>query len=107
MKNPLKSIGRWFADMARVFVREWQIVIHDQGVMVFFVLLPLMYPIVYTLTRAVRRNRANWGVTLPQPRFLRYISMPQTSPRQKNLSRCATHSPYSIFRTTTARISAA
>lgn len=49
MKNPLKSIGRWFADMARVFVREWQIVIHDQGVMVFFVLLPLMYPIVYTL----------------------------------------------------------
>lgn len=35
--------------MARVFVREWRIVLHDPGVLIFFFMLPLMYPIIYTL----------------------------------------------------------
>lgn len=47
--NPLKAIGRWFADMALVFRHEWSIVLKDVGVLLFFVVLPLMYPIAYTL----------------------------------------------------------
>lgn len=45
----LKSIRNWLLWCGRVFAREWNIVLHDQGIIVFFVLLPLMYPIVYTL----------------------------------------------------------
>lgn len=35
--------------MAGAFAAEWNIVLHDVGVLVFFVLLPIAYPIVYTL----------------------------------------------------------
>lgn len=35
--------------MTAVFAREFRLVIHDQGVMIFFVLLPLFYPVAYTL----------------------------------------------------------
>lgn len=35
--------------MARVFRQEWNIMVHDVGLLVFFLLLPLGYPIVYTL----------------------------------------------------------
>lgn len=47
--NPFKSISRWFSSLALAFAREWQIVLHDQGVMIFFIVLPLIYPVVYTL----------------------------------------------------------
>lgn len=39
----------WFFAMARCFAREWRICLHDKGVLIFFVLLPLLYPIAYTL----------------------------------------------------------
>lgn len=45
----ISKTGRWLSDAGRVFAREWQLVLHDQGVMIFFILLPLMYPVVYTL----------------------------------------------------------
>ena len=35
--------------MAMAFANEWKIVLHDVGVLVFFILLPIAYPIVYTL----------------------------------------------------------
>lgn len=35
--------------MARVFANEWRMVLHDQGVLIFFALLPVLYPVVYTL----------------------------------------------------------
>lgn len=35
--------------MARVFGNEWGIIFSDLGVMIFFILLPLAYPVVYTL----------------------------------------------------------
>lgn len=47
--NILSKIGHWFSDAGRVFAREWQIILHDPGVLVFFLLLPFMYPVVYTL----------------------------------------------------------
>lgn len=47
--NPFKVIGRWFADMAAVFRREWSLTLKDLGVLLFFVALPLLYPITYTL----------------------------------------------------------
>lgn len=47
--NIFKAIGRWFSALTKVFAREWQLILHDQGVLTFFVVLPLMYPIVYTL----------------------------------------------------------
>ncbi len=47
--NPIKAIGKWLQDTARVMRREFKVMIHDQGLMLFFVALPLMYPVVYTL----------------------------------------------------------
>lgn len=43
------NIKKWVDGCARVFAREWSTVLHDQGVMIFFVFLPLVYPIAYTL----------------------------------------------------------
>ncbi|MCM1451431.1 MAG: ABC transporter permease [Clostridium sp.] len=39
----------FFLYIAKVFRREWQLMTHDMGLMIFFVMLPLAYPIVYTL----------------------------------------------------------
>ncbi|MDE6332789.1 MAG: ABC transporter permease [Muribaculaceae bacterium] len=47
--NPFKYIGRWFGKLGEVFAREFSIVTHDAGAMLFFIGLPLLYPIVYTL----------------------------------------------------------
>lgn len=38
-----------FLNMAKVFRREWSIMLHDPGLLIFFIGLPLLYPIVYTL----------------------------------------------------------
>lgn len=47
--NLFKIIGKWLVDTARVMRREFTVMIHDPGLMLFFVALPLMYPVVYTL----------------------------------------------------------
>lgn len=49
MMNPFRYIARWFGAMSRVFANEWTLITHDVGALIFFVGLPLMYPIVYTL----------------------------------------------------------
>lgn len=38
-----------FLSVARVFRQEWHLMTHDVGLLVFFIVLPLTYPIVYTL----------------------------------------------------------
>ncbi|MCD8388145.1 MAG: ABC transporter permease [Bacteroidales bacterium] len=40
---------KWFRNTARVFRQEWKVMLTDPGLILFFVALPLMYPIVYTL----------------------------------------------------------
>ena len=40
---------KWFKDLARVFKNEWMQMLHDTGLLIFFIALPLLYPIVYTL----------------------------------------------------------
>lgn len=47
--NIFSKISRWLGGMARVFANEFRIVFHDAGVLLFFVALPLLYPVVYTL----------------------------------------------------------
>ncbi|MBJ2183823.1 MAG: ABC transporter permease [Muribaculaceae bacterium] len=47
--NPFKSIANGFGDFCRAFRNEMGVITHDVGVMLFFVVLPLFYPIVYTL----------------------------------------------------------
>lgn len=42
-------LSDWFAGMARVFARQFRLIFKDEGVLIFFVVLPLMYPLVYTL----------------------------------------------------------
>ena len=49
MKNVRHNIVSWFKDMALVWRREFRLVTTDVGVMLFFIALPLVYPIVYTL----------------------------------------------------------
>lgn len=43
------SISSWFAGMARVFANQFRIIFKDGGVILFFVVLPLAYPVIYTL----------------------------------------------------------
>jgi ABC-2 type transport system permease protein len=47
--NIFKNIAQWFSGLATAFAHEWHAVFHDMGVLVFFIGLPLFYPIVYTL----------------------------------------------------------
>lgn len=49
MKNVWHNIVSWFKDLALVWRREFRLVTTDVGVMLFFIALPLVYPIVYTL----------------------------------------------------------
>lgn len=47
--NPFRYISRWFRGLADVFANELHTIFHDPGVILFFVVLPLAYPLVYTL----------------------------------------------------------
>lgn len=47
--NVLKKIGLWVTETGRVFANEFRLIFGDVGVMLFFVALPLFYPLVYTL----------------------------------------------------------
>ncbi len=49
MSNPLRHIASWLCQLSRVWADEMRNVFSDVGVMIFFFLLPLAYPIVYTL----------------------------------------------------------
>ena len=44
-----RKIYDWLVDAAKVFANEWRLILRDQGILMFFVVLPLMYPVVYTL----------------------------------------------------------
>lgn len=43
------DISSWFIDLFRVWRREFYLVFHDMGVILFFFALPLLYPVIYTL----------------------------------------------------------
>lgn len=49
MKKVMKYVVSWFVSLFRVWRREFYLVTHDTGVMLFFVALPLFYPVAYTL----------------------------------------------------------
>lgn len=49
MNSITRHIKQWFSAAAKVWRREFYLVIHDEGALIFFVLLPLFYPIVYTI----------------------------------------------------------
>ena len=45
----MKTIRHWFDSLYRVWRREFSLVLRDEGVLIFFLLLPTVYPLVYTL----------------------------------------------------------
>lgn len=47
--NPLKHISLWCKGLAAVFANTLRLITHDMGVLIFVILLPLAYPVVYTL----------------------------------------------------------
>lgn len=47
MKGAWSDIKEWIRETALVFRREFSLIFHDPGVMLFFFALPLVYPIVY------------------------------------------------------------
>lgn len=49
MNRAIKNIKSWWLSLFSVWRREFYIVTHDGGVMLFFLFLPLLYPILYTL----------------------------------------------------------
>lgn len=49
MKVMSQHIKQWLLLLFRVWRREFRVVTHDVGVLLFFIGLPLFYPVVYTL----------------------------------------------------------
>lgn len=49
MKKILRAILREFRSLTESFVMELKHIVHDQGVVLFFLFLPLAYPVVYSL----------------------------------------------------------
>ena len=49
MKGVIKNMKSWWLLLFRVWQREFYLITHDGGVMLFFLFLPLLYPILYTL----------------------------------------------------------
>lgn len=47
--NIFKKILGWVSDFDRVFRNELKLIVRDPGILLFFIVLPLAYPIVYTL----------------------------------------------------------
>lgn len=47
--NPFRHIARGFADLCIAFRNQMHSITHDMGLLLFFVGLPLAYPIVYTI----------------------------------------------------------
>ena len=47
--NVFKYIYNWWAGLAKAFRHELHTITHDAGVLVFFVVLPLAYPLIYTI----------------------------------------------------------
>lgn len=45
----MKSIRNWLVALFKVWRREFYLVFHDAGVMLFFFALPTVYPVVYTI----------------------------------------------------------
>ena len=45
----MNAVGRWICDMLAVCKREFALVFRDMGVVLFFLLLPTVYPILYAL----------------------------------------------------------
>jgi len=45
----LKRIKSVFAQVYRAYVREFRLVLHDFGIILFFTFLPLAYPVIYSL----------------------------------------------------------
>ena len=41
-------IKRWLSDTCYVWAREMRTVVKDEGVLIFFVLVPLVYPLLYS-----------------------------------------------------------
>lgn len=49
MRGFVIDIKEWFRETAHVFCRQFQLVCKDAGVMIFFIFLPVVYPIIYAL----------------------------------------------------------
>ncbi len=49
MKKIIDNIKRWWHTLFQVWIKEYRLVFSDLGVLLFFIALPLAYPIVYTL----------------------------------------------------------
>lgn len=45
----MKKISGYWRDMSRAFMHEFALVLHDPGLILFFLFLPLVYPVLYSL----------------------------------------------------------
>lgn len=45
----IQAVKKWFVDLFKVWRREFYLVFHDAGVLLFFFALPTIYPVVYTI----------------------------------------------------------
>jgi ABC-2 type transport system permease protein len=90
--NVFKSIYSWLGEVARVFSRELTTIFHDTGVLIFFFVLPLAYPIVYTLIynpEVVREIPVAVVDHSCTPQSREFIRMADAAPAINIVSRCA------------------
>ncbi len=45
----MNAIKSWFSTFFRTWIQRYSMVVHDEGVLIFFLLLPLAYPVIYTV----------------------------------------------------------
>lgn len=49
MKKIFKAISKYLRTLGESYALEFKHILHDQGVVLFFLFLPLAYPVIYSL----------------------------------------------------------
>ncbi|MDY6408692.1 MAG: ABC transporter permease, partial [Prevotella sp.] len=86
-----KRIKEGIYDMCYIYVREMKNVFHDQGVLLFFIIAPLFYPLIYAwiYNNEVVRDVPVAAVDLEHSHLSReYLRLCDASPDVKIISHC-------------------
>ena len=89
--NLFQRIKEGIFDMCYIYVREMKNVVRDEGILIFFVIVPLLYPLLYSwiYNNEVVRNVPVAAVDLSHSHLSRkYLRLCDASPDMKIISHC-------------------
>ena len=81
----LKTIKRYLRDFIEVYAREFKMILHDEGIILFLAFLPLGYPIIYSLiynpelVREVKMVVVDHDRTATSRKFVRMLDATQNT----------------------------